>query len=183
MNIAITIQNRRVTQALEKMPGVIEKRVDAALSTGAREFAVEAKLLVSKARSTLMQSIISRRLGLMHFEVTTGTNYARMVEEGTGPAAGRSAYMPNPLFLQDYVKQSPNSKYRAVAFTAKRGSPARSAAEDQVRNRAFALAVHIRKHGTKPHPFMEPTRKKLEPRIRELVGNAVDAGVKEVLGG
>ena len=175
-DIKIEIHSRRVIQALEKMPGAIEKRVDAALWRGADEFAIEAKRVVSMARSTLMQSIMARRIGLMHFQVSAGTNYARIVEEGSGPAVGKPSYMPNPIFLQDYVKQRSN-----VSFAAKKGSAARRAAEDKVRDRAFALAVHIRRHGTKPHPFMAPTRVKMEPRIRELVGNAVEAGVKEAL--
>ena len=181
MNIAITIQNRRVNEALARLPGVIEGKVDSALLRGAQEFAREAKLKLAKnnsmARSLLANTIIAKRTGPLQFEVSANTNYARMVEEGSGPAAGKPSYMPNPVFLRGYVTQRSR-----ISFAAKQGTPARRAAVDEMRDRAFALAVHIRKYGTQPHPFMEPTRKKMEPRIRELVGNAVEAGVKEAFG-
>jgi hypothetical protein len=153
MKIAINIQNRRVNEALAKMPGLIESKVDAVLSRGANDFATEAMAALtasrSVARTKLLQSVLARRIMLMHFEVTAGANYARMVEEGTGPAAGKKSYMPNPVFLRDYVKQRAR-----ISFAAKKGTPARRTAMDEVRDRAFALAVHIRKYGTKPHPFM-----------------------------
>ena len=104
-SIAIDIYNRRVDEALRRLPGVIETRVDLALDRGSQEFVREARSRAPKARSALVNSILSRRLGEMHYEVSTGVNYARAVEEGTGPAVGKASYMPNPLLLQDYVKQ------------------------------------------------------------------------------
>lgn len=176
--IAINIQNRRTDEALRRMPGAIISRADQALDRGSQEFAREARRRVSKARSTLANAINARKVGELHYEVSTGVGYGRAVEEGTGPAAGKGSYMPNPVMLEDYVKQR-----SGVSFAARRGSAGREVAERSVRSRAFALAVYIRQHGTKAHPFMAPTRAVMEPRIRELVGEAVDAGVTEVLRG
>lgn len=174
--IAINIQNRRTDEALRRMPGAIIGRADQALDRGSQEFAREARRRVSKARSTLANAITARKVGELHYEVSTGVGYGRAVEEGTGPAAGKGSYMPNPVFLRDYVKQKSGISFASRNVTAKR------AAMDEVRDRAFALAVYIRQHGTKPHPFMAPTRAVMEPRIRELVGEAVDGGLKEVFG-
>ena len=117
MNIAINIQNRRVNEALARLPGVIEGKADAAIWRGAEEFARAAKQKLvenkSAGRSTLINSVIARRLGQMHFEVTAGANYARMVEEGTGPAAGKKSYMPNPVFLRDYRSEEHTSELQS----------------------------------------------------------------------
>lgn len=181
MDIRIEINHRRVAEALEKAPEVIVRNVDAALQRGAEEAAREMKLALatnrSMARSTLANSIRAARVAALHYYVAPGVNYGRMVEEGTGPAAGQKSYMPNPVHLRDYVQQRSR-----ITFTAKPGTPGRRAQMDEVRDRAWALAQHIRKHGTQPHPFVKPTRDKMEPRIRELVGQAVERSLKEVLG-
>lgn len=179
--IKVTIDNARVTEALAKAPGVIERHAEIGLQRGAEETAREMKAVLttnrSAARSTLIQSIRAVRLEKLHYFVGPAVNYARMVEEGTGPAAGRRAYMPNPTFLRDYVKQR-----SGINFKGKPGSTRRRQAMDEIRDRAFALAVHIRRHGTKPHPFVAPTREKMQPRIRELVEPSVARGLREVFG-
>jgi hypothetical protein len=179
--IKIEMRKHQLAAALERAPQVIERNVDAALARGAQEVAREMKLALttnrSMARSTLANSIRAARVAALHYFVAPGVNYSRMVEEGTGPAAGQKSYMPNPVHLRDYVKQRSR-----VTFTAKPRTPGRRAQMDEVRDRAWALAQHIKKHGTKPHPFVKPTRDKMEPRIHRLVAQAVTHSLQEVLG-
>ena len=188
-DIKIEIHNERALQAMERMPGLLETRVDFAMQRGAEELARKAmanlSLNRSMARSTLNNSIKASRVVApnvssaweVHWQVRAGVNYAASVEYGSGPAIGKPSYMPNSVFLRDYIKQRGN-----ISFAAKQGSTARRAAIEDVRASAFLLARHIRRFGTKPHPFMEPARKEMEPRIRELVVKARDAAINEALG-
>lgn len=179
--IKITVTNERLIEALERAPEVFERNVDAATWRGAEETAREMKLKLasnrSMARSILANSIRAIKVAVMHYFVAAGTAYARMVEEGTGPAAGQKPYMPNPVHLRDYVKQR-----SSIVFRAKPGTSARRQAMDEVRDRAWALAIYIKRHGTRAHPFVKPTRDKMEPRVRELVIEAVQKSLRQIFG-
>lgn len=177
MDIRYTFRGQTVMDAMSRSPGVIEQHVDRKLWRGAEETAREMKRQAPAARSALINSIIARRISLMHFEVTTGVNYARAVHEGTGPAVGKKSYMPNPVRLRDYVKQR-----RAIIFSAKQGTAARRAQTDEVRDRAWALAMHIRKHGTRPNPFADRTLNKMQPRVQQLGDEGIAEGLREAFG-
>ena len=179
----ITINDAAARAAFAKAPEVVTRHVDALLGRGAQEVAREEKLILvenkSMARSILANSIRALHPGPMHWQVRAGTDYARMVEEGTGPAAGRKAYMPNPVHLRDYIKQ----RSRITFKSAKAGSPKRRSLMQEVRDRAWGLALWIRKHGTKPHPFAKPALERKRSRLFELVNAGAAAGVAEVFGG
>lgn len=181
MDIKISIDTKQAAAAMDKAPGVVERHVDGRLALVAAKVARDAKLQLasnnSMALGALANSIGSRRLAMLRWQVSTGTNYARAVEEGTGPAAGAKPYMPNPDALRAYVKQ--RSK---ITFAGKPGSPKRTGQIDEIRDRAWALARHIRKFGTKPHPYMAPAAEKNRAGATEQVALAVAAGLKEVFG-
>jgi len=178
----ITVNSDQAAAAFAKAPEVMTRHVDAHLHRGAEEVAREEKLILaenkSMARSILANSIRALHMGPMHWQVRTGTDYARMVEEGTGPVAGRPSYMPNPVKLMDYVKQ----RARITFKSAKAGSPARRSLMRQIRDRAWGLAIWIRKHGTKPHPFAAPALERKRSRLFDLVHAGAAAGVAEVFG-
>ena len=94
-----------------------------------------------------------------------GVAYAEYVHEGTGPAAGRASYMPPVSHLYAYVKGRAGVSFR----NAKKGSAARSAQYDEIRDRAWALARYIQRHGTKPNRFMERTAAVMEKRAPEIL--------------
>lgn len=181
MELRHEISADKAIEAFRVAPSVLVAHIGGATLRGAQEVAREAKLILaengSMARSTLANSIRVLTVGPMHHRVEAGTTYARMVEEGTGPAAGRKAYMPNPVRLRDYVKQR-----AAIRFTGRRGSARRRSQQDELRDRAFALAMHIKKYGTKPHPFMAPAAERKKSRVFALVQEAVNAGIAEILG-
>ncbi len=177
--IRITLDDRLVAAGLAKAPGVIQRNVSDALSRGAEETAREMKAALvsnrSAARSALLLSIRPLRIGEMRYFVAPGVNYARMVEEGTGPAAGRASYMPDPSKLEDYVKQR-----AGITLKGRKGSASRRSQLAEIRDRAWGLALYIKEHGTKPHPFVAPTRDLMDPKIRVMVAAAVNKSLREI---
>ena len=153
MEIRQVLHDEVMQAGLREGPEHVIRHVEAAQLRGAQLIARTARLNAARhaAFSTLTNSIAARKVGELHFEVRAATNYARALEEGTGPAAGRAPYMPNPVHLQAYVKRRAN-----IRWQGRPGSQRRRDLMREVRDRAWALAVHIRKHGTKPHPYMAP---------------------------
>lgn len=177
--IKITLDDRLVAAGLARAPEVIEKNVDEALATGAKD-AVEAMQAIlvknrSVARNALYWSVHVEKIAAMRYFVGTGVKHARMVEEGTGPAAGRRSYMPDSRDLEDYVKQR-----AGITLKGRKGSVTRRRQLAEIHDRAYALALHIKQHGTKAHPFVAPTRDLMEPKIRVLAAEAVNKSLREI---
>lgn len=178
-NFSITVDISRARDALGRTPAAVARAVEVKLARGAEEVARDAKRNAPKLFSNLMNSIRAQRIGALHYEVTTGVNYARGVEEGTGPAAGKARYFPNVASLQQYLMHAPS--YRR--FSLKRaGSRGRSDQEMDTIWRAKAWAWHIYNHGTRAQPYMQPAAEANRSRLFELVQQGVDEGLKEVFG-
>lgn len=177
--ISISIDARRAQAAFARAPQVMVRAIDVKLARGAEEVARTAKRGAPKLFSTLINSIRAQRIGALHYEVSSGVNYARSVEEGTGPAVGKARYFPNVESLQQYLMHAPS--YRR--FNLKRaGSRGRSDQEMDTVWRAKAWAWYIYNHGTKPQPYMQPAADASRSRLFELVQQGVDEGIKEVFG-
>ena len=110
--------------------------------------------------STLIQSV--RRATPERFvrQVWPNVQSAEHVEKGTKPG-----YMPNRTSLEAWLR-------------AKKGM-----SEDEAKRASFPLARHIRAHGTKEHPFMQPAFDGIESRLTELIQESVEAGLAETLAG
>jgi HK97 gp10 family phage protein len=166
MDVRIVIDDARVMAALKGAPEAMHSAMDAALARGAEEMARAAREAAPKSQSTLTNSIRADRVAALHYEIAPGVNYARAVEEGTGPAAGRPKYYPNPDALQQYVMTNP----RARGFDlAKKGSGKREQQRYDVWHRSRAFAWWIYQHGTKAQPFMRPAFDATRERVRDLV--------------
>ncbi len=178
MEIRVTVDQAKVQEALTKAPGVVERNVDAQLGVLAAKVARDARRNASQLDATgaLRDSIKATRLSMLRWQVATGTNYARAVEEGTGLAVGHKAYMPDPKKLEPYVK------FRGNVRWARRGSQKRTDQLREIRDRAWALARWIRAHGTKPHPYMAPAVEKNRSGAAEQIALGVAAGLKEAFG-
>lgn len=159
MKLNIEIDSARARAAFDKAPKAMNKHLGLALDRAAQEVAREAKQAAPKAFSTLAQSIRAVRDGELARIVAPGVNYARYVEEGAKPGK-----MPPREALLPWLK----FKTRATGR--------------ELRNRSFLLARYIQRHGTKAHPYMEPTAKKMRPRVLALLIEGRDRGVQEILG-
>lgn len=166
MDIHILIDDARVMAALNGAPETMRSAMDVALARGAEEMARAAREAAPKSLSTLANSIRVDRVGDLHYEIAPGVNYARAVEEGTGPAAGRPKYYPNPDGLKQYIETTP----RARGFEwAKRGSGKREAQRYDIWHRSRAMAWWIYQHGTRAQPYMRPAFDATRERVRDLV--------------
>lgn len=179
MKIEIRVDDKLAQAAFQRMPGAIERRIDEALMRGAEEVARAArdKAAAHDWQGTLKQSIKTAKEGDLHYSVKAGVNYARYVEEGTGPAVGHARYFPDWTNLIEYVKRR---AVRGGESLKKAGSKSRFYQEREFENRAFQLARYISHHGTKPAPFMKPALEENESRVRQMVRRAVMDGIGEV---
>ena len=177
--ISLRITDAKARAAYRRAPEVMRRHASQGLGRGAEEVAREARSLAPKLFSTLVNSIGVERLDDLHYVVSPKVGYARAVEEGTGPAAGRPRYYPNPDSLQQYIQASPRMRGYAWART---GSRRRGEQHLEVWFRSRAMAWAIYQRGTKAQPYMAPARAKKESRVVELMRQSVAAGVREVMG-
>lgn len=181
MKIDIRIDDKLAIAALQRAPEVIERTVDQGMARGADEIARSAREKAARRDwlGTLKQSIHTEHPAPLHYVVATAVNYARAVEEGTGPAAGRAPYFPDWTALIPYVR---SHAVRGGERLKRAGSRPRFFQEREFENRAFQLARFISHHGTKPQPYMKPARDEKESRVRQLVRMAAFEGAREVFG-
>lgn len=179
MKVSIKIDDKLTLAALERAPDVMTQHIEQGLERGAIELANTAKNNAARRDwlGTLRNSIHVEHPAPLHWAVATGVNYARAIEEGTGPAAGRAPYFPDWTALIPYVK---SHAVRGGERLKKAGSNARFFQEREFENRAFQLARYISHHGTKPAPFMKPALDEKDARIRLLVRQSAMEGAREV---
>ena len=179
MKIAVKVDDKLAIAAIQRAPDVIVRHAEQGLERGADEMARAARDNASRRDwlGTLRNSIHVEHPASLHYVVATGVNYARAVEEGTGPAAGQAPYFPDWTALIPYVK---SKAVRGGERLKKAGSNARFFQEREFENRAFQLARYISHHGTKPAPYMKPAMTEKDARVRQLVRHAVPAGAREV---
>lgn len=181
MRISIKVDDKLARAAMQRVQGVVERHMDRGLGDGAREVldAARTSPALRDLYGTLRESIDVEHPETLHYVVSTGTNYAKAVELGTGPAAGLPSYFPDWTALIPYVKSKAT---RGGEQLKRAGSNPRFYQEREFENRAFQLARYISIHGTKPAPFMAPAVTEKESRVRQMVRAAVMDGVREVFG-
>jgi len=161
--INIEIKDRaRLEAAFAHAPSIMMKHLRNSLHRGAQELARAERLAAPKAHSPLTKSIIPHREDALHYRVAPGVAYAPDVEFGTDPGL-----MPAVEHILDWVK-------------IKNIQP--DHADMRPRDLAYMIARGIRDHGVTANPFFYPTAEKETPHIRQLVSDALDAGMVEAFG-
>jgi len=168
--------------AFDRAPEVMRAKMQFGALRGAEEIARLAKARASKVQSTLVNSIRAEMLPSagadeVGAEAKTGVNYAAYVEHGTGPAAGRPRYYPNPDSLLDYLTNTVPS--RGFKW-ARKGSGKRERQRLDLWFRSRALAMAIYQKGTKPKPFMAPAAIEADARVRAILVEHAGQGIREV---
>jgi hypothetical protein len=116
-----------------------------------------AKEKAPKTQSTLTNSLRSRKLGELDYEVVAGAAHASYVELGTGPGG-----WPPPQALREWIRTK-GVQPRDSSLT-----------EDEL---AFLIGRSIHRKGTPEQPFMRPALEEHRDRLQELVA----AGAREGL--
>jgi len=153
----IDVSDERPRALLQKAPGLVERRLDDAIARGAEEVARLGRDKAPKAFSILVNSIHAIRVGSLHYQVVTGTNYARHVEEGRAP--GIQPGTANGLM--EWVKQK----------TGLTGT--------DLDRRTFVVARAIGRKGIRPQSYMRPAAEEGEPIVRQLARAAVASAIEE----
>ncbi|UUZ68083.1 HK97 gp10 family phage protein [Polaromonas sp. P2-4] len=132
--------------------------------------------LAPKSRSTLWTSIAAHQNSEFDYEIRPGVDYSYYAEKGVKPGGkGLPRFFdPASASIVDWLKSHPAGggkpkRQRAPAF----GSKAFQAAMLDLRDRYEGLAWHVRHHGVKAQPFVEPTAKEMEPVVLQRLNLAV----------
>lgn len=96
-------------------------------------------------------------------EVFTGVNYAEYVHEGTRP------HMPPVSAIAMWLVRKGMSS--GALKRPRRGTMKALSATKEIQRRAWAIAMKIRKHGTKPNPFFVEAWKESQPKIISILQN------------
>lgn len=155
--LELSVSSERLRAALRQSPQLLLRELRLALERSALEMARSAKRNAPKAHSILTNSINSRVEVSPHAveaTVFSGVDYARMVEDGTGPGG-----WPLPRALLRWIR-------------VKRIRP-RNPDMDQT-DLAYAIARSIARFGTEPKPFMEPAFEQHKAQAIERIRQAVN---------
>lgn len=162
MRIELRYDDAAARAALQKAPGVVRARLGEAVETGAALIARDARGRVPKDESLLWSTILHRRENDLHWFVSTGTIYARLVEEGRRPG------------------RMPGTSHGLLDWIRRRLAPA---ADGKALERiGFAVARAIGRHGIKPQPYMAPALEAQRPRVIDLANAAMRKAVAEING-
>lgn len=159
-SFTLTISNRGLVRAWEQGPKVLERYMHLAVLRSVKEMARSARRNAPKAFSTLTDAINDRMPSPLVGEVVAGVDYARAVEEGTGPGG-----TPSWSALMDWIHKKHIQPY----------DPSMDEADLE-----FLIMQKINKTGTPPHPFMEPAFHDNKARAEERCNRAVDLALKEM---
>jgi len=157
MRISIRARDDKAQAALRALPDDLKRDVTLALDSGARTMARESKIRSPKAFTGLANSIQSRKLGPMRFEVIAGKNYALGVHEGQKPG-----HRPAIEAIQKWIKVKGITPHNPLY---------------NIRDLAWFIASSIERKGTKAQPFM---REAAEAKKGEIE-NVIAAGIESAL--
>jgi len=159
LRIETRFRGKKVLRAFERAPEVMARNLQRGLSRGAEEVAREASRVAPKAFSTLTQSIKADRDTPFRYSVGPHVDYARAVEEGTGPGGN-----PPIQTLLDWIQVQ----------RIEPDDPSMDA-----RDLAYVIQDSIRRKGTPAQPYMAPTRDKMQSRVMQLIRDSAQAGLRE----
>ena len=159
MSLELSIDSKKLQQAILKAPDVLERELDLAIGRILPEMARAAKDEAPKSMSTLTNSIKDDRISPLEGIVAPHVNYARAVEEGTD-----GGYYPPPQNILDWIR-------------AGSGITPNDPDMDDV-DLAHAISRSIAQKGTQPHPYMAPAFENKKARADFLINRAIERALQ-----
>lgn len=160
MSLQLTIDSAGLARAMANGPRTLERHLKPAIFRATLDITNAARRGAAKASSTLTNAILGTMTGPLEGQVKAGTDYARAVEEGTGP--GR---MPPVRSLQDWIR------VKGIKPNDPTMDP-----EDL----AFVMARSIAIKGTPAQPYMAPALDSQRARAEQRIEAAIDAALREI---
>ncbi|MCB1788329.1 MAG: hypothetical protein KDJ33_18885 [Gammaproteobacteria bacterium] len=152
--LELSIDSAGVQRAFNLSPAAASAELTKVVRRGIGVIARDARRLAPKAFSTLTNSIIATLVDPLAGEVAPGVDYARMVEEGTGPGG-----QPPLQSLVDWIR-------------VKGIDPVNP--EMDARDLAFVMARSIAARGTPAQPYLVPSLDRNSAEIARQADLAVD---------
>lgn len=165
----------QVVFALREHGQDMEQEMASELDVLGQQAARRMRELAAKFESALIQSILMSAPDPLTREVRPGSAHGWYVEHGVKPG-GKGL----PRFF-DPASKSIVDWLQSKAFTGqprvRLGTGRFSARELELRDRYEGLAWHVRHHGVKAQPFVEPTAREMQP----LMLRRLDLAARRVL--
>lgn len=160
IGVTIEINDAQVMSSWRRAPQVMAQHVNSGLDKAGMVMAEAAKARLrrngSMGFSTLMDAIRPTSPAPFVREVRPGVKHAAFVEFGTKASGKLPAVRP----LSEWIRiKSGGSDYR---------------------DRGWALAQHIKRHGTKAHPFLQPSFQENESKLMSIIRASVASGMAAV---
>jgi len=153
------IMDDAIERGMRDAPGIMMRHLRAGLRNAADKTAREAELVAPKAFSTLTDSIHAERSGAEGYKVSPDVAYADDVEYGREPGT-----FPSVQHILDWVRIKHIIPHKP---------------DMSERDLAYQIAHGIFLHGTKPHPFAQPTHERMQPRIHDILRQSALDGLRE----
>ncbi|HFD81050.1 MAG TPA: hypothetical protein ENK05_11780 [Gammaproteobacteria bacterium] len=160
MSLELRVETEELRRAIAAGPKVLEKHMDLAIGRVVREMSRSAIRKAPKATSQLTDSIMFAQASPYEGLVFAGTEYARMVEEGTD-AGG----FPPEQTILDWIKDA-------------RIKPDDPSMDQE--DLAYVMARSIALKGTPAQPFMAPAFEDNKARAERRINRAIRAALREM---
>ena len=171
---------REIVFALREHGQDMEREMASELDVLAQIAARRMRELAPKARTTLTNSITVSAPGPLEREIRPGVFYAPFVEDGIKPGGrGLPRFVADSTGIVGWLQSTAFSG----ASRVRKGTGKFTARELELRDRYEGLAWHIRHHGTKAHPFVEPTAREMETQMPKRLDLAVRRVLARSMGG
>lgn len=173
--MAVTHHNAHVIAArMHRRAENVQAATQQALLVQGQLVARALRLRVAKFRSETANSIhVEESPGQVR--VAPGTAHAWYIEKGVKPGGKGLPRFFDPASADIVAWLA--TKLRGSARSPAKGSKAFQAAQLALRDRYEGLAWHIRHHGVKAQPFVEPTAREMAAPIALALRQAVVAAV------
>lgn len=158
--IDLIIDATAAQRAFETAPAIAEQELERAIRRAIGMIGNTARSGAPEHHGILRSSINHRYTNPLTGVVSAGVDYARMVEEGTGPGG-----KPPLQSIRDWIKR--------------KGMHPRDPSMDD-RDLAFVIARSIAMRGTSAQPYMQPALEKHRDSVVRLVDDAVDRVLKRM---
>jgi len=153
----------------------VEQATRDELDVQAQKVARVMRARVAKFRSEVANSIHVAETGPMEKTIAPGSAHARYVEDGVKPGGKGLPRFFDPASA-DIVAWLRDKAFAGVK-RARKGSSAFQAVELALRDRYEGLAWHIRRHGVKAQPFVEPTAREMAGPVAQALRAATMAAL------
>lgn len=178
----LTHNAHQVAARLRATPGAVQAAVEPVFLAQVQKVARVMRDKAPKFRTTLTNSVGVELRGPLAAVVKPNTAYAYYKEKGTKPGNVPRYFDPASADLVAWLESKVS---RAIGEKRKprRGTGKFTARELELRDRYEGLAWHIRHHGTKAQPFVEPTAIELAASVAQELRAAVLRGLQAANGG